>query len=58
MMGGHSLLAVQLQYRIREHFAVDVSLVQLFEARTIQSLAQCIDLLLESTTQWVEEGVL
>lgn len=56
MMGGHSLLAVQLQYRIRAHFGVDVSLVQLFEARTIHSLAERIDLL--SAADWVEEGVL
>ena len=58
MMGGHSLLAVQLQYRIREKFAVDVSLVQLFESRTINSLAQRIDFLLEPSAEWVEEGVL
>lgn len=58
MMGGHSLLAVQLQYRIREHFAVDISLVQLFEARTIHSLAERINLLLVPTPDWAEEGVL
>jgi hypothetical protein len=58
MMGGHSLLAVQLQYRIREAFSVDVSLVQLFDSRTIYSLALRIDHLMALGAKWVEEGVL
>jgi acyl carrier protein len=57
-MGGHSLLAVQLIYRIRQHFLVEIALVQLFEARTIQLLANCVDALLNSRLNDMEEGFL
>jgi amino acid adenylation domain-containing protein len=57
-MGGHSLLAVQLIYRIRQHFLVEIALVQLFEARTIQHLANCVDALLNSRLNDMEEGFL
>ena len=58
MMGGHSLLAVQLQYRIREQFSVDLSLLHLFESRTINNLGKRIDLLRAPSAKWVEEGVM
>jgi len=38
-LGGHSLLGVQIQSRLREILAIDVSLPDLFETRTPASLA-------------------
>lgn len=57
-MGGHSLLAVQLIYRIRQHFSVEIALVQLFEARTIRKLAIRVDELLSPRLTEMEEGFL
>jgi amino acid adenylation domain-containing protein len=38
-LGGHSLMATQVVARLRAHFDVDVSIRQLFEARTVAALA-------------------
>jgi amino acid adenylation domain-containing protein len=43
LAGGHSLLGTQLILRIRAAFKVDISLKELFEARTVQHLAGKIE---------------
>ncbi|NCR76516.1 MAG: amino acid adenylation domain-containing protein [Microcystis aeruginosa K13-06] len=42
-LGGHSLLATQVISRVRDVFAVDLSLYSLFEAPTISSLGERIE---------------
>jgi amino acid adenylation domain-containing protein len=39
-LGGHSLLLVKLQARLRREFATELSLVELFQRTTVQSQAQ------------------
>lgn len=46
LVGGHSLLGTQLILRIRSAYGVDISLLDLFEARTVQRLAEKIENLL------------
>jgi acyl carrier protein len=42
-LGGHSLSVVQLIFRIREKFGVDISLRTLFERATIEEIVKLID---------------
>ena len=42
-LGGHSLLAVQVASEIRDHFQIEVSVLQLFKAPTIAELAVLIE---------------
>jgi phthiocerol/phenolphthiocerol synthesis type-I polyketide synthase E len=42
-LGGHSLLAVQVASEIRDHFEIEMQVLQLFKAPTISELAMLID---------------
>jgi acyl carrier protein len=62
-MGGHSLLAVQLLHRIRQHFRTEIPLAALFEERTLGKLARRVDaartkIASPDGAAMVEEGVL
>ncbi|MFE0877071.1 amino acid adenylation domain-containing protein [Streptomyces smyrnaeus] len=43
--GGHSILATQLVYQLRDHFGVDVPLRELLDRPTVAGMAACIDAL-------------
>ncbi|MEU4805401.1 amino acid adenylation domain-containing protein [Actinosynnema sp. NPDC023587] len=42
-VGGNSLLAVRLAFRVREEFAVDVPVAELHRARTLAACAEVVD---------------
>ncbi|NJN32153.1 MAG: amino acid adenylation domain-containing protein, partial [Synechococcales cyanobacterium RM1_1_8] len=42
-LGGHSLLATQLLSQVRQTFAVDLGLIDLFQSPSLEQLAHCID---------------
>lgn len=59
LLGGHSLLGTQLILRLRDTFGVELSLRDLFEARTIQNLAakverSALDMVLSSSEEDLE----
>jgi len=58
LVGGHSLLGTQLILRIRSAFQVDISLRDLFEARTVLHLAEKIEnrLIAEITAMTEDEA--
>ena len=43
LLGGHSLLGTQLVLRLRDAYGTDISLRDLFEARTVAQLAHKIE---------------
>lgn len=47
-LGGHSLLATQVVSRLRSTFAIDISLMQLFETPTVAALARHIERALQT----------
>ena len=46
LVGGHSLIGMQLILRLREMFGVDLTLRQLFQASTVEKLAVAIETML------------
>jgi thioesterase domain-containing protein/aryl carrier-like protein len=48
LVGGHSLLGMQLVIQLRRTFGVDLTLQQLFESPTVESLALLVENLLEA----------
>ncbi len=42
-LGGHSLLVVQLQTRLRRHFQHELSLVELFQHPTVSAISKLLD---------------
>ena len=46
LVGGHSLIGMQLVLRLRETFGVDFTLRQLFQASTVEKLAAAIETML------------
>lgn len=46
LVGGHSLIGMQLVLRLRETFGVDFTLRQLFQASTVEKLAAAIEIAL------------
>ncbi|AJQ94153.1 non-ribosomal peptide synthetase [Gynuella sunshinyii] len=44
-LGGHSLLSIKLQTEIKEHFDIEIPVVTIFEASTLNTMAANIDIL-------------
>jgi acyl carrier protein len=55
LLGGHSLLGVQLISRIRDRFGVELSLLGLFEAPTVAELSVEIERLIMAKLEAMSE---
>jgi len=55
LIGGHSLMGAQIVLRARADFGVELTLLQLFEARTIGTLAMTIEQLIEEAVESMSE---
>ena len=56
LVGGHSLLAMQLVMRVRDEFGIDMTLRQLFESPTVERLAKLIEaILIENISSMTDE---
>jgi acyl carrier protein len=42
-LGGNSLMAVQLAWRVRQHFDVEVTVARLFRRPTVRALAELVE---------------
>jgi amino acid adenylation domain-containing protein/thioester reductase-like protein len=51
-MGGHSLLATQVTSRIRDTYQFDIPLRRLFDAPTVEDLAESIEVQLKQHQEW------
>ena len=46
-LGGNSLLAIQVEVRLRKAFGVEVPVAQIFQNPTIESFSQAVEALLQ-----------
>jgi acyl carrier protein len=54
-LGGHSLMAIQIIFRVREAFQIDLPLRRFFETRTIATLAETVEELILKTIDSLSE---
>ena len=55
LIGGHSLIGMQLILRLRETFGIDFTLMQLFQSSTLEALAQTIEDIMVAQVQTLSD---